>query len=51
MYVDYQESDEGWLAYAYNCQTIDDRPSVGVAMFNSLYMETADRRFHLVEEL
>ena len=40
-----------FIAYAYACMVINDRPSVGVVIFNTLYMEIADGNLHLNEEL
>ena len=34
MYVGIEDSEENFIAYAYACMTIDDRPSVGVVIFN-----------------
>jgi len=39
------------MAYAFACMTIDDRPSVGVAMFNTQYIRTAEKKYYHNEEL
>ena len=52
MYVGIEDSEEEeFIAYAYKCMAINDRPSVGVVIFNTLYMEIADGKHHLNEEL
>ena len=51
MYVRIVDSEEKFIAYAYACMSIDDRPSAGVVVFNSRNIAIADGNLHLNEEL